>query len=103
MIQISFLTLTEVDAVVLASVLNQHRLLLFDTIEDHVDLLWDGETPERRHLTHLAGVTKALHYSTVERTALELLGDRIVRIWATPVTSLDPKSTKALMEWIAKV
>lgn len=103
MVQISFLTLTEADAVELAGVLNQHRLLMFDTIEEHVDLLWDGEQPQRRHLTHLTGITKALLYSTVERTSLELLGDRLVRIWAQPVTSLDPQSTRQLMEWTAKV
>jgi hypothetical protein len=103
MVQISFLTLTEADAVELAGVLNQHRLLLFDTIEEHVDLLWDDDGPKRRHLVHLTGITKALLYSTVERTAQELLGDRLVRIWAQPVTSLDPQSTRHLMEWTAKV
>jgi len=103
MVQISFLTLNEADAVELAGVLNQHRLLLFDTIEEHVDLLWDDEGPKRRQLIHLTGITKALLYSTVERTAQELLGDRLVRIWAQPVTSLDPQSTRHLMEWTAKV
>lgn len=103
MIQISFLTLAEADAVELAALLCEHRLLTFDTLEDHVDLLWDDEKPERRHLTHLSGITKALHYSAVERTALELLGARILRIWATPVTSLDPQSARTVMEWTAKV
>ncbi|MBX2979049.1 MAG: hypothetical protein KF905_07130 [Flavobacteriales bacterium] len=103
MIQISFLTLNADDAVELAAVLNKRRLLLFDTLEDHVDLLWDGEAPTRRSLTHLTGMTKALLYSTVERTAYELLGDRLVRMWAQPVTSLDPASTRQLMDWTAKV
>lgn len=103
MVQVSFLTLSEHDAVELAGMLNQHRLLMFDTIEEHVDLLWDAEGPKRRHLIHLTGITKALLYTTVERTAQELLGDRLVRIWAQPVTSLDPRSTRELMEWIAKV
>ena len=103
MVQISFLTLSEDDAIELAGVLHQHRLLMFDTIEEHVDLLWESGQPERRTLVHLTGITKALLYSTVERTALELLGERLVRIWAQPVTSLDPMSTKALMEWTAKV
>jgi hypothetical protein len=103
MVQISFLTVHEDDAVALAAVLNERRLLLYDTIEEHVDLLWDGETPERRRLTHLSGVTKALLYSVVEKVARETLGARLVRIWATPVTSLDPDSTRHLMEWTAKV
>lgn len=103
MVQVSFLTLSEADAVELAGMLNQHRLLMFDTIEEHVDLLWDVQGPKRRHLIHLTGITKALLYTTVERTAQELLGDRLVRIWAQPVTSLDPRSTRELMEWITKV
>jgi hypothetical protein len=103
MVQISFLTLNEADAVELAALLNQQRLLLFDTIEEHVDLLWDANGPKRRYLTHLTGITRAQLYSTVERRAQELLGDRLVRIWAQPVTSLDPLSTRQLMEWTAKV
>lgn len=103
MVQISFLTLTEEDAVELAALLNQHRLLLFDTIEEHVDLLWTEQGPKRRKLTHLSGMTKALLYSTVERSARELLGDRLVRLWAQPVTALDPDSTRELMAWTAKV
>jgi hypothetical protein len=103
MIQISFLTLTESDAVELAAVLNKQQLLLFDTIEEHVDLLWDENGPKRRQLTHLTGITKALLYSSVERCAQELLGERLVRIWAQPVTSLDPQSTRLLMEWTAKI
>ncbi|MBL7964331.1 MAG: hypothetical protein JNM31_10875 [Flavobacteriales bacterium] len=103
MVRISFLTLNETDAVALAAILNQRRLLMFDTIEEHVDLLWDGERPDRRTLVHLCGFTKALLYSAVERTALETLGDRLVRIWAQPVTSLDQRSTRELMDWTAKV
>ncbi len=102
MVCISFLTLSEADAVELASVLNQHRLLMFDTIEDHVDLLWEKAGPQRRHLTHLSGFTKALLYSNVERTARELLGDRLVRMWAQPVTSFDAISTQELMAGLAK-
>lgn len=103
MVQISFLTLTDQDAVELAKVLNERRLLLFDTIEEHVDLIWDGERPAQRKLTHLSGMTKALLYSTVEHTAMELLGERVVRIWAQPVTCLDPRSTALLLDWTAKV
>ena len=103
MVSISFLTLHEDDAVELAAFLNEHRLLMFDTIEDHVDLLWDKNEPERRHLTHLSGFTKALLYTTVERKAIEVLGGRLVRMWAQPITSFDPKSTKELMSWLAKV
>lgn len=102
MVSISFLTLQEADAVELAAILNKHHLLMFDTIEDHVDLLWDKDTPERRHLTHLSGFTKALLYTTVESKAHELLGDRLVRMWAQPITSFDPKSTQELMSWLAK-
>jgi len=102
MVSISFLTLQEDDAVELAAVLNKDRLLMFDTIEDHVDLLWDKNAPERRHLTHLSGFTKALLYTTVESIAMKVLGDRLVRMWAQPITSFDPKSTKELMSWLAK-
>ncbi|MFT6165858.1 MAG: hypothetical protein ACJAV5_001101 [Vicingaceae bacterium] len=102
MVSISFLTLQEEDAVELAAFLNEHRLLMFDTIEDHVDLLWDQNTPQRRKLTHLSGFTKSLLYSTVERKAMQVLGERLVRMWANPVTSFDPKSTKELMSWLAK-
>lgn len=103
MIQISFLTLDAADAVELAAELNRRRLLMFDTIEQHVDLLWEKDGPTRRELTHLSGMSKALLYTTVERTAHELLGERLVRMWAQPVTSLDPQSTRQLMEWTAKV
>ena len=47
MVCISFLTINEEDAVELSGVLNQHRLLMFDTIEDHVDLLWAKDGPQR--------------------------------------------------------
>jgi hypothetical protein len=76
---------------------------MFDTIEDHVDLLWEKGGPQRRHLTHLSGFTKALLYSNVERTAHELLGDRLVRMWAQPVTNFDAESTQQLMMGLAKV
>lgn len=103
MVRISFLTLHEGDAVELAKVLYDRRLLMFDTIEEHVDLLWDDGEPKRRTLTHLSGITKALLYTVVERTAMDLLKERLVRIWAQPVTSLDPKSTQELMAWTTKV
>ncbi len=103
MVSISFLTLQEADAVELAAILNMQRLLMFDTIEDHVDLLWEKNGPERRHLTHLSGFTKALLYTTVESIALKVLGNRLVRMWAQPFTNLDPKSTQELMSWLAKV
>lgn len=103
MVSISFLTLQEDDAVELASILNKRNLLMFDTIEDHVDLLWDEKGPERRHLTHLSGFSKALLYTTVEKTAQQVLGDRLVRMWAQPITSFDLKSSQELMSWLAKV
>ncbi|HOZ40004.1 MAG: hypothetical protein IPN62_01605 [Flavobacteriales bacterium] len=102
MVCISFLTINEEDAVELSGVLNQHRLLMFDTIEDHVDLLWAKDGPQRRHLTHLSGFTKALLCSNVERIAREVLGDRLVRMWAQPVTSFDAISTQELMAGLAK-
>jgi hypothetical protein len=77
--------------------------MLFDTIEEHVDLIWDNDRPERHILTHLTGITKALLYSHVERTSMELLGERLVRIWAQPVTALDPASTKELMAGTMRV
>jgi hypothetical protein len=103
MVNISFLTLHENDAVELAFALHRERLLMFDTIEDHVDLLWEPQGPSRRTLTHLSGSTKALLYSRVERLAHEVLGDRLVRMWAQPVTSFDPRSTQQLMEGLAAV
>lgn len=101
MVHVSFLTLAERDAIELAAELHHQRLLMFDTIEEHVDLLWDADGPERRLLTHLSGATKALLYSRVEKVATELLGDRLVRMWAQPVTSFDQQSTKALMDGLA--
>lgn len=101
MVHVSFLTLAERDAIELAAELHRQRLLMFDTIEEHVDLLWDADGPERRLLTHLSGATKALLYSRVEKVATELLGDRLVRMWAQPVTSFDQQSTKALMDGLA--
>lgn len=102
MISVSFLTEQEADAVELARVLNQERLLCFDVIEDHTDLLWEGEQPARRVLVHLSGFTKALLYTSVERKAREVLGDRLIRMWAMPVTSFDARSTQELMGWLAK-
>lgn len=101
MVHVSFLTLAERDAIELAAELHRQRLLMFDTIEEHVDLLWDADGPERRLLTHLSGATKALLYSRVEKVATEMLGDRLVRMWAHPVTSFDQRSTKALMDGLA--
>lgn len=103
MIRIAFLTLTDADAVELASDLNRYHLLMFDTIEEHLELVWVEGEPSHRKLTELTGFTKALLYSTIERTAMELLGDRLVRVWAQPVTGLDPRSAKELMERMAKV
>ncbi|MEZ4755279.1 MAG: hypothetical protein R2817_00460 [Flavobacteriales bacterium] len=101
MVNVSFLTLTERDAIALAEALHHERLLMFDTIEEHTDLLWDRTGPQRRTLTHLSGATKALLYTRVERLATEVLGDRLVRMWAQPVTSFDKRSTQALMEGLA--
>jgi hypothetical protein len=101
MVNVSFLTLAERDAIELAARLHDEHLLMFDTIEEHVDLLWEEGGPTRRTLTHLSGSTKALLYAKVEKLATELLGDRLVRMWAQPVTSFDQRSTKALMEGLA--
>jgi len=38
----------------------------------------------------------------VERIAREVLGDRLVRMWAQPVTSFDAISTQELMAGLAK-
>jgi hypothetical protein len=38
----------------------------------------------------------------VERTSRELLGDRLVRMWAQPVTSFDEASTRQLMAGLAE-
>ena len=73
MIRISFLTLAEKDAVELAAFHIEHHLLTFDTLEDHVDLLWDGDKPERRHLTHLSGITQ--HCTSVR------LSDQHLNCW----------------------
>ncbi len=52
MVNVSFLTLTEGDAIALAEALHRERLLMFDTIEEHVDL-WPptphAHAPERSH------------------------------------------------------
>lgn len=102
MIQICFLTASEHDAIELAGVLNQHKLLMFDTIEEHVDLDWVDGLCQRKVLTHRTGTSKALLFNVIERTALEVPGDRLLRMWAQPITGFDAKSTRELMAGLAK-
>lgn len=103
MVRISFLTMHEEQATALAKELARHELVLFMTIEDHVDLAFKDGDLTRTPMTHLSGMTKSLLYRRIELEASALLGSGLVRMWAEAVTSLDPDSTRELLSGTAKV
>lgn len=104
MIYVTFQTRTIAAAEKLAAFLMEKHLLLFPTMDtDHEELLWrDGRLTRTSQLL-LQGMTKALHYREIERTAMELLGNDLVRMHATPVTNMDPEAQRQLLEQTAKV
>lgn len=51
----------------------------------------------------LQGLTKSLLYRDIEREAIHLLGDDLVRMHATPVTNVDPYAQRQLLDQTTKV
>ena len=104
MIHVTFQTRTVVAAEKLASHLMGKHLLLFPTMDtDHEELLWiDGRLTRTSQLL-LQGMSKALLYRELERTATELLGTDLVRMHAVPITNMDPEAQRLLLEQTAKV
>lgn len=104
MIHITIQTRTVAAAEKLAAHLMERHLLLFLTMDtDHEELLWTNGQLTRTSQLLLQGMTKALLYRDLEKAAMELLGDDLVRMHAVPVTHLDPHAQKMLLEQTAKV
>lgn len=88
----------------LAAHLMEKHLLLFPTMDtDHEELLWTNGRLTRTSQLLLQGMSKALLYRELERTAMDLLGSDLVRMHATPVTNMDPEAQRLLLEQTAKV
>lgn len=104
MIHITFQTRTIAAAERLAAVLMERRLLLFPTMDtDHEELQWlDGRVRRDKQLL-LQGMSKALLYRELERTAEQLLGSDLVRMHATPITHMDSGTQQELLQQTAKV
>lgn len=104
MIHVTFQTRTVAAAEKLAAHLMEKRLLLFPTMDtDHDELIWSDGKLTRTSQLLLQGMTKALLYRELERTAAALLGNDLVRMHAVPVTNLDPEAQRQLLEQTAKV
>lgn len=103
MIHVTFQTRTVVAAEKLAAHLIQRHLLLFPTMDtDHEELIWAHGKLTRSSQLLLQGMSKALLYRELERTAMELLGADLVRMHAVPVTNMDPEAQRLLLEQTAK-
>lgn len=104
MIHVTFQTRTVAAAEKLAAVLMEKHLLLFPTLDtDHEELTWVDERLHRSSQLLLQGMSKALLYRDLERTAMELLGSDLVRMHALPVVNMDPEAQRQLLEQTAKV
>ncbi len=104
MIHVTFQTRTVAAAEKLAAQLMEKHLLLFPTMDtDHEELLWTNGRLTRTSQLLLQGMSKALLYRELERTAMDLLGSDLVRMHATPVTNMDPEAQRLLLEQTAKV
>ncbi|MBK9175151.1 MAG: hypothetical protein IPM46_02205 [Flavobacteriales bacterium] len=104
MIHITIQTRTRQDAERLAMHLMQHQLLLFPTLDtDHEELKWiDGELIQESQVL-LQGMSKALLYSMIERSAYEVLCDAVIRMHGVPITNMDAHAQRMLLEQTAKV
>lgn len=99
MIHVTFQTRTVDAAERLAVHLMQRKLLLFPTMDtDHEELLFADGVLTRTSQLLLQGMSKALLYRELERTATKLLGDDLVRMHAVPVTNMDPEAQRQLLE-----
>lgn len=104
MIHLTIQTRTVAAAEKLAAHLMEKQLLLFPTMDtDHEELRWTNGKLARTSQLLLQGMTKALLYRDVERAAFELLGDDLVRMYAVPVTNIDPHAQRGLLDQTAKV
>lgn len=104
MIHITFQTRTIEAAEKLAAHLMEKQLLLFPTIDrDHEELKWEGGILQRENQLLLQGMTKSLLYKEVEHVSFALLGGDLVRIYAMPLTHLDPHVQQMLLDQTAKV
>lgn len=103
MILVTFQTRTVAAAQTLAAQLMEKRLLLFPTLDtDHEELLWENGTLRRTSQLLLQGMSKALLYRDLERAAVDLLGDDLVRVFAVPVTNMDMEAQRQLLEQTVK-
>ena len=104
MIHITIQTRTVEAAEKLAAHLMEKHLLLFPTMDsDHEELIWaDGKLTRTSQLL-LQGMTKALLYREVEKAAMDLLGEELVRMHAVPITHMDPHEQRTLVDQTAKV
>ena len=104
MIHITIQTRTIAAAEKLAAHLMEKRLLLFPTLDtDHEELLWSDGKLLRESQFLLQGMTKGLLYSELEKAAIALLGNYLVRLHAVPITGMDPQTQRALLEQTVKV
>ena len=104
MIHITIQTRTIAAAEKLAAHLMEKRLLLFPTLDtDHEELLWSDGKLLRESQFLLQGMTKGLLYSELEKAAIALLGNDLVRMHAVPITGMDPQTQCALLEQTVKV
>ena len=104
MIHVTFQTRTVGAAEKLAMHLMERHLLLFPTMDtDHEELLWADRKLKRTSQLLLQGMSKALLYRELEKHAMDLLGEDLVLLHATPVTNMDPEAQRLLLEQTAKV
>ena len=104
MIHITFQTRTIEAAEKLAEHLMEKHMLMFPTIDrDHEELTWHDGVLSRQTQLLLQGMTKALLYRDLEMVSTELLGSDLVRIYAMPITHMDPYAQKTLLEQVSKI
>lgn len=104
MIHVTFQTRMVAAAEKPATHLMEKHLLLFPTMDtDHEELLWTDGRLTRTSQLLLQGMSKAILYRELERTAMDLLGSDPVRMHATPVTNMDPETQRHLMRQTANV
>lgn len=104
MIHITIQTRTVEAAEKLAVHLMERHLLLFPTMDtDHEELIVRDGRLQRTSQLLLQGVTKALLYREVEKAAYDLLDADMVRMYAVPVTNMDPHAQRTLLDQTTKV
>ena len=66
-------------------------------------MLWSDGNLLRESQFLLQGMTKGLLYSELEKAAIALLGNDLVRLHALPITGMDPHTQRVLLEQTVKV